>query len=337
MVKKRVTIKDVAVEAGVSRQTVSRAINNQGEISPTTKERVLQAIEKLGYQPNRLAQGMVTQRTKTVALLVSDIANPFFPEVARGVQDCAREQGYNVFLCNTDGTAEEELETMQLLASQRVDGMISFASKISDADLQHFAHYYHPIVIINRVIEHPHINLLLVDNGLGAQQATAHLVEAGHKKIGMLTNESHSLSKTVRVQGFQDYLTKQKLSSNMIVQDNPTIDGGQAGCMHLLERWPDITAVFAYNDLMAIGALQACRVLEKRVPEDIAIIGFDDIQLASVVTPSLSSVHVNKYSIGQMAMQRIFTMLDSPEKEFETMHLMPELVLRESTNLVRSA
>ena len=337
MVKKRVTIKDVAVEAGVSRQTVSRAINNQGEISPTTKERVLQAIEKLGYQPNRLAQGMVTQRTKTVALLVSDIANPFFPEVARGVQDCAREQGYNVFLCNTDGTATEELETMQLLASQGVDGMISFASRIRDEDVKQFAQQYHPIVIINRVIEHPHINLLLVDNALGAQQATAHLVAVGHTNIGMLTNESHSLSKTVRVQGFQDYLAQQQLPSNMIVQDKATIDGGQAGLIRLLERWPEITAVFAYNDLMAIGALQACRILGKRVPEDIAIIGFDDIQLASVVTPSLSSVHVNKYSIGQIAMKRIFAMLAKPEKEFETMHLMPELVLRESTNLVREA
>ncbi len=335
--KKRVTIKDVAVEAGVSRQTVSRAINNQGEISPATKERVLQTIEKLGYQPNRLAQGMVTQRTKTVALLVSDIANPFFPEVARGVQDCAREQGYNVFLCNADGTAEEELETMQLLASQRVDGIISFASKIREEDLQQFAQQYHPIVIINRFIEHPHINLLLVDNALGAKQATAHLVNNDHQQIGMLTNESHSLSEMVRVQGFQNYLAKHQLPNHMIVQDKPTIDGGQAGLLRLLERWPDITAVFAYNDLMAIGALQACRSLGKRVPEDVAIIGFDDIHLASVVTPTLSSIHVDKYTIGQMAMERIFAMLEKPDKPFETMQLIPKLVLRESTNLVRDA
>ena len=335
--KKRATIKDVAAKAGVSRQTVSRAINNQGEISPVTKARVMQAIDELGYQPNRLAQGMVTQRTKTVALLVSDIANPFFPEVARGVQDTAREKGYNVFLCNTDGSADEELETMRLLASQGVDGIITFASNIKQETLLQFANHYHPIVIINRKIEHPHINLLIVDNQAGAQMAANHFVNEGHTQIGMLTNASKSLSQVRRVQGFQKTMTHHGLNSKMIVQEKPTIDGGHRAMLALLEQWEEVTAVFTYNDLMAIGALQACRALGKQVPNDIAIIGFDDIHLASVVTPPLSSVHVNKYAIGQMAITRIFAMLAEPEKIFAHMELTPELILRESTNLVRGA
>ncbi len=329
--KKRVTIKDVAAAAGVSRQTVSRAINDQGEISPATKERVLQAIAELGYQPNRLAQGMVTRRTQTVALLVSDIANPFFPEVARGVQDTAREQGYNVFLCNTDGTAAEEAETMHLLAAQGVDGIITFASNISTPALCHFADHYHPIIVINRAIDHPHINLLMVDNKAGARLAVAHFVAAGHNQIGMLASTKSTLSQTRRVRGFQSCLTEHNLPNEMIVQNEPTIDGGYAGLLALLERWEGITAVFTYNDLMAIGALQACRTLSKKVPEDIAIIGFDDIHLAAVVTPTLSSVHVDKYAIGQMAMTRIFAMLNEPDKTFDQMDLLPDLILREST------
>lgn len=335
--KKRVTIKDVAQIAGVSRQTVSRAINNQGEISPVTKERVMQAIAEIGYQPNRLAQGMVTQRTKTVALLVSDIANPFFPEVARGVQDTARAQGYNVFLCNADGSSDEELETMQLLASQRVDGIITFGTNIKRQSLLHFADHYHPIVVINREVIHPHINLLMVDNVMGAQLATSHFANRGHTQIGMLTSNKVNLSQTRRVQGFQNELTEWNLNNEMIVQDEPTIKGGYAAMAVLLERWRGITAVFIYNDLMAIGALQACRSLGKKVPQDIDIIGFDDIHLASVVTPTLSSIRVDKYAIGQMAMNRIFEMLAQPEKTFEQMQLMPELVLRESTKLVHRA
>lgn len=335
--KKRVTIKDVAAEAGVSRQTVSRAINNQGEISPTTKIRVMQAIADLGYQPNRLAQGMVTQRTKTVALLVSDIANPFFPEVARGVQDTARKQGYNVFLCNTDGTPEEELETMRLLASQRVDGIITFATNIKRKDLLQFADHYHPIILINREVEHDHINLLMVDNEAGARLAAQHFVNNQHQHVGMITSKKLSLSQTRRVSGFQSCLAAAQISNKYIVQDEPTIEGGNAATHALLDLNPKITAVFTYNDLMAIGALQACRALNKQVPEDIAIIGFDDIHLAAVVTPTLSSIHVNKYAIGKMAMTRIFAMLDKPEKTYEHMHLIPELVLRESTKVVRNA
>lgn len=334
--KKRVTIKDVAAAAGVSRQTVSRAINDQGEISAATKERVLQAIAELGYQPNRLAQGMVTRRTKTVALLVSDIANPFFPEVARGVQDTAREQGYNVFLCNTDGTAEEEADTMRLLAAQGVDGIITFASNILATALCRFADHYHPIVVINRAIEHAHINLLLVDNEAGARLAAAHFVAAGHTQIGMLTNDKTTMSQTRRVRGFQSCLTENHLPDVIIVQNEPTIEGGMAAMAALLTRWEGVTAVFTYNDLMAIGALQACRTLGKRVPEDIALIGFDDIHLAAVVTPTLSSVHVDKYAIGQMSMTRILAMLNEPDKTFDPMQLMPELVLRESTGIIEN-
>ncbi len=329
--KKRITIKDVAAAAGVSRQTVSRAINHQNEISAATKARVWQAIEDLGYQPNRLAQGMVTRRTQTLALLVSDIANPFFPEVARGVQDMARTQGYNVFLCNADGTAVEELETMRLLSAQGVDGIITFASNIEDEALLRFADDYQPLVVINHFIEHPHINLLMVANETGAQLAVDHFVAQGHRHIAMITNEKSRLSQTRRVTGFQRSLAAHNLTNDMITARQPTIDGGYEAAVELFEQQPQVTAVLAYNDLMAIGALRACRTLGKCVPEEVAVIGFDDIQLASVVTPSLSSVHVDKYLIGQMATARLFEMLQQPEKIFPHMFLSPVLTLRDST------
>ena len=331
--KKRVTIKDVAAAAGVSRQTVSRAINNQGEISPDTKKRVLQAIEELGYRPNRLAQGMVTQRTKTVALLVTDIANPFFPEVARGVQDTARKNDYNVFLCNTDDNAEEEQKIYTSLLSQGVDGIIILGSLLSDEEISKFADGYQPIIMTNRFVDHPHINLLIVDNILGGALAAEHFIKQNHKNVGIVTNERFAFSQIRRVQGFRDVLTKHGIPHDDSIMETgaPIIAGGYEATKTLLTRKPNITGIFTYNDLMAIGALRACRDMGLRVPEDISIIGFDDIHIASMVTPSLSSVHVDKYEIGTKAMNRVLEMLDNPDTVFPHQNISVELVLREST------
>ncbi|GAB4540118.1 MAG: LacI family DNA-binding transcriptional regulator [Anaerolineae bacterium] len=331
--KRRVTIEDVARAAGVSRQTVSRAINAKGEISPLTYQRVMEAVQALDYRPSGVARSLATQRTRTIGLVVPDITNPFFPEVARGVQDVARQEGYSVFLCNTDESPDEELQVLQSLASRPVDGIILFGSRISEADLLAFADHYRPLVVLNRFLEHPGVSLVLVDNQRGAKLAVDYLAHLGHAAIGMLAGPVASPSSIQRVEGFRQAMAAHGLAApeDWIVPGPPTIEGGYETARQILTQYPEVTAFFAYNDLSAWGAVQASRDLGRRVPAQCAVIGFDDIRLAAMVSPSLTSVRVDKYYLGQQAMIRLLAMLDTPDASFPPIHVGVELVVREST------
>jgi LacI family transcriptional regulator len=331
--KRRITIEDVARAAGVSRQTVSRAINNKGEISPATLKRVMDAVEEFGYRPSAVARGLATRRTRTVGLVVPDITNPFFPEIARGVQDIARSKEYNVFLCNTDESPEEELQILGSLAAQPVDGIILFGSRIGDDDLAAFADGYRPLVMLNRFLEHPGVSQILVDNYQGAKLVVHYLVRGGHRAIGMLAGPITSPSSVQRVEGFRQAMAARGLQvpEGWILPGPPTIEGGFEAARYLLARHPEVTALSAYNDLSALGAIQACQELGRSVPGGCAIVGFDDIRLAGMVSPALTSVRVDKYYLGQQAMTRLLAMLDEPEAIFPPVWVGVELVVREST------
>ena len=329
-----VTMRDVAQKAGVSIKTVSRVVNNQGELAESTRQRVLSVIEALGYRPNRVARGLVTQRTYSIGLVVSDITNPFFPEVARGAQDIAWANGYNVFLCNTDGDPDQERATLQSLADHAVDGIIVYPSYDSKERLIAFADYYHPIVVINLFFEHPGVSHLLVDNYQGAKLAVDYLRAKGHTAIGMLTGvQDPTPDRVRRIQGFQETLAAsdiQVVNDWIVPSRDPTFECGYEAARKLLTTYPQITAVFAYNDLLALGAIRACHDLGRVVPTSCAIIGYDDILWAETATPALTSVRVDKYDLGRQAMTRLLAMLDAPETTFQPIHLDVELVLRES-------
>ena len=339
IMKRRVTIDDVARAAGVSRQTVSRAINDKGEISPATRGRVMEAVQALDYRPSGVARGLATQRTRTIGLVVPDITNPFFPEVARGVQDVARRDDYSVFLCNTDESPDEELQLLQSLAAQPVDGIILFGSRISDDDLVAFADHYRPLVVLNRFLEHPSVSLILVDNRRGAKLAVDYLADQGHTAIGMLAGPVTSPSSAQRVEGFRQAMAARGLPDPdaFILPGHPTMEGGYKAAHHLLTKYPQVTALFAYNDLSALGAVQACYDLGRPVPAHCAVIGFDDIRLAAMVNPSLTSVRVDKYYLGQQGMTRLLAMLDKPDATFPPIQVDVELVMRESTQLSETA
>lgn len=328
-----VTMRDVAAKAGVSIKTVSRVVNDQGEIADATRQRVLVAINELGYRPSRIARAMVTQRSHTVGLVIPDITNPFFPEVARGVQDLAQSRDYNVFICNTDENAQEDLQTLHSLADQAVDGIIVFSSMVSDDKLSAFADSFRPIITINRHFKHPSVGLVIVDNYHGARLAMDHLFEKGHTAIAMLTGNSASPQKIRRVKGYCDALTEAGLpvNQNWIIPDTPNMANGYKATRRLLTQYPQITAIFTYNDLLALGTLRACYELGRRVPQDCAVIGFDDIQLATMVTPSLTTVHYDKYALGQLAMKRLFEMIENPEAVFSPIEVGVKLAIREST------
>ena len=333
MDQKMITMNDVAEAAGVSRQTVSRVINNKGEISPATRQHVMDVIQKLGYRPNRAARGLVMQRTNTVGLIIPDITNPFFSEVARGVQDLARTKDYNVFMGSTDEEPKETVRTLQSLAAQAVDGIIIFSHPLSNEDLESFVNSFRPIVTINLPFKHSSVSMITVDNYQGAKLAVNHLVEQGHTAIAMLTGNSASFQKIRRVNGYHDALAAHSLPVNQdwIIPCIPDMVNGHKAARQLLANNPEITAIFAYNDLLALGALRACHELGRRVPQNCAVIGFDDVQLASMVTPSLTTIHYDKYDVGQKAMSRLFEMIENPEGDFPPIKINVDLIVREST------
>lgn len=328
-----VTMRDVAHMAGVSIKTVSRVVNEQGEIAADTRQRVIEAISELGYRPNRLARALITQRTHTVGLVIPDITNPFFPEVARGVQDLAQTHGYNVFICNTDGGAAETHRALYSLAEQSADGVIVFPAALTDDALGEFAERFRPVVTINHCYEHQNVGCVMVEIGHGAQMAVEHLIQLGHRAIGMITTAHPPKMETRRVRGYMDVLQQHGLAvrDEWILMGSATLEGGYTLSSKLLTQFPEITALFTYNDLMAAGALSACRELGLRVPQDCAVVGFDDIQLATVTTPTLTTVRVDKYTLGQQAMARVLCMLDHPNEQFAPVHIPMELVEREST------
>lgn len=329
------TMRDVARKAGVSIKTVSRVVNDQGEISEATRQRVLAVIEELGYRPSRVARALVTQQSHTIGLVVSDITNPFFPQVAQGVLGAAQAKGYNVFLCNTDGDPQQELSLLESLADHGVDGIIFYPSYESDDNLKVFVEYYQPLVIINHHFEHSGVSQVMMDNRRGAKLAVDYLASKGHTAIGMLTGvQDLSLDKVRRIQGFREALAAQGLSivDDWIVPNcAPTFECGYEDTKKLLKQHPPVTAIFAYNDLLALGALQACRELGRHVPDDCAIIGFDDIVWAAKATPPLTTIHVDKYNLGQTATNRLFEMLNDPEATLPPITVNVELIIRGST------
>lgn len=328
-------MRDVAERAGVSIKTVSRVVNEQGEISEVTRQHVLAMIEELGYRPNLLARGLVTQRTNMVGLVVSDITNPFFAEVARGVQDAARAEGYNIFLANTDSLAEEERKVLRSMADHAVDGLILFPNPDNEALIGELASRERPIVLANYLLTHNHVGLVTTDLYTGSRLAVDHLAAKGHQHIGMLAGPNLTMadSQGRRLRGFRDGLTAHGLPDNPdYVETSPgNTEGGLTGALALLTQHPQITAIYAYNDLLAIGALQACRQMGRRVPDECALIGFDDILMASLVNPALTTVRIDKSNLGQQAMRQLLSMIHNPDQPPTPIVLGVDLVVREST------
>jgi LacI family transcriptional regulator len=326
-------MRDVAHKAQVSIKTVSRVVNKQGEVAAETRQRVLAAIEELGYRPSKVARALVTQRTDTFGLILSDITNPFFSELACGVLNAAQAKGYDVFLCNSGGRVKAEMRALYSLVDHDVDGVIIIPSWRNIERLKAFADRKRPLVVINRFMErHPSIGRVWTDNRGGAKLAVDYLVKKGHTAIGMLAGYNASPEIMQRVKGFREALMGHGLPvvDEWIVTCIPVVKHGDRAARRLLTRHPEITALFAYNDLLGVGAIQACQELGRRVPDDCAIVGFDDIQLASLVTPALTTIHIDKLELGRQAVTRLAQMLAEPETIFPSIRLDVELVVRDS-------
>jgi LacI family transcriptional regulator len=327
----RITIADVAREAGVSRQTVSRVLNDKDEISASTRKSVMRVIERLGYSPSGVARSLATNRTLTVGLVVPDITNPFFPDIARGVEDVAREQGYEMFLCNSVEDPGREERVLRALEDKRVDGTIICSSRLPHDRLFPRLRQQRAAVLVNRPAPPGLAGTVRVEDAEGTVQAVDHLLRSGRSVIGFLCGPPNSHSAKERARGFEKALSSgdHDLDPRLMRPCPPNPQGGYEAALALLSERPSIDGLVCYNDLVAVGALRACAELGLHVPADVAVVGCDDIMFAGLLSPALTTLRVPKYDIGASAARMLLDRIRGRRGESEVL-LMPELVVRES-------
>lgn len=330
----RPTIRDVARAAGVGQATVSRVLNNSGYVKPETRQRVVEAASALGFVPSSLARGLVRHATDTVGLIIPDITNPFFPAVTRGMEDAASEAGYTVFLCNTDNDPAMEALDVRRFRERRVDGIIFVGTTDRRELVESLLAEGVPVVLTDRGVSDLDVDSVLVDNAAGALAACRHLIDLGHRRIAHVAGAPHTRTGQDRWNGYRRALE----SAGMVYEEalvrcgDYTLGSGYRIGKELLNMGSRPTAVFAANDLMAFGVLQAAAEAGLSVPDDLSLVGFDDVQMASMVQPGLTTVRQPAYEMGRLAMTMLLERIAGDAPGGGRCHLyQPELVVRATT------
>ncbi len=331
------TISDVAKRAGVSTMTVSRVINNSGYISQETRERVEQAVAELGYVPNALARSLRFKQTKTLALVLTDIANPFFTTIARGVEDTASEHGFSVMFCNTDESQDEEVEYLNVLLQKQVDGVLLVPACSSPESIAMIQDRGVPVVLLDRRVRGAQVDVVHGDSEGGAYQLTRHLLELGHRRIALLSGPENVSTAADRVAGYCRALCEAGLQPdrNLMYHMQFSQDAGYQMAMQALAQSPQPTALFAGNNFIAIGALRAVHENGLRIPQDISIVVFDDLPASLVMEAFLTVVDQSPYDLGQRATELLLNRLagEGPEEPQEIV-LPVQMTVRQSSGRV---
>ena len=336
----KVTIKDVAKRAGVDPSTVSRIINNDPKLSvrEETRLRILETIRELGYQPNSIARNLRLNTSGTIGMLIPDITNPLFPAVIKGVESFSSEKDLSLILCNTGDLPEKELKMIRFLLNRRVDGLLLASVHMRDETIAEVEKSGVPYVLVNRGNRKDAGAYVVADNAAGAKMAVRHLIDLGHRKIAHIAGFLYTDSGIERLEGYRKELNLAdiRLDSEYIVEAGYSELGGYKAMNKLLLLPDPPTAVFAVNDLTAMGALLAMNEHGVRVPEDISIVGFDDIWVVERITPALTTVKVPLYEMGYLAMNMLFQKMKEVPIEQERIILESSLVVRRSTAAVKS-
>lgn len=317
-----VTMRQIAERAQVSIGTVSHVINETAAVRPKLRERVLEAIRSLGYQPSALAQGLRKNRTDMLGMVIPDITNPFFPGVVRGVEDVAYRRSFRVILCNADNDPAKEESYVRELRSYRIAGLLIIPASGADIaeHLRTYASASVPVVCIDRVPDGWKGDAVLVANAEGAYLITRHLIEMGHQRLAVITGPLKLTNAAERLKGFRRALNEAALEieAQFIQEARFDTASGYEAALRLLRMVPRPTAIFACNDLMAFGVLQAARELNLRCPEDLSITGFDSLEFTNFTDPSLTSVYQPGYQLGATAadllLQRVDGLWSAPKR-----------------------
>jgi len=327
-----VTIRDVAREAGVSVATVSRVLNDSGPVRESTRQRVREAARRLHFSPNTTARSLSTSQTKTLGVLLPDVYGEFFSEIMRGIDQQARRRGFHVLLSGAHNEAAEVEAAVHAMRG-RVDGLILMAAELDPEVLERSLPDRVPVVLINADHDASRFNTINVDNYGGAAAMTRHLLGLGHREIRLICGSASNRDATERRRGFEDTLWRAGITPRpeWILPGDFTEASGYAATEQLLREVPRPTAIFAANDSMAVGALSAARSAGLRVPEDVAVVGFDDVPIARYVNPALTTVRVAISKLGACAAERLFEAIRAQNRHDRKHELQPtELVIRSS-------
>lgn len=337
MITRKPTIGDIANITKVSTTAVSMALNNSSRISKETKKRILRIAKRLNYRPNYIARSLVIKKTHTIGVLITTIMNPFYPELAKGIEDKARELGYNIVLCSTDYDLKLEKYYIDILCSKGVDGIVFSSVEVNDPNIKPLVEENFPFILVNRRIHNRYIdrkiNYIVLDNYLGGYMAMEHLIKIGHHRIGILAGSFKVSTALERTEGVKKALVNYgiKLKQNLIVECHFSKELAYAATKKFISMNPPPTAIFAENDFMALGAREAILDAGLKIPENMALVGFDDIAFSALKGVEITTVSQKKYEMGSLAVK---ILIDKIENRIPTMvnqlFLTPELVIRNS-------
>ena len=328
------TIKDVAQQAGVSPTTVSYVLTGSRFVRPATRARIVRAIEELNYQPNHVARSLRAKRTLTVGMIVSDISNPFYADIVRGVEDVLSDRHYSLILCNTDEAPERERVTLQLLVGKKIDGLIIVTTGANVEALAAASQSGLPIVLVDRRLPGDWLDTVLVDDRQGAEMAVRHLLGLGHRRIGAIIGRAGISTTDSRRLGYEVALTDfgVAVDPDLIRNGQSTVDGGGAAALALLDLRPRPTAVFAANNLMTLGLFRTIKEYGLRCPEDVAVVGFDDMVWLAAFAPGVTTIAQPNYDLGKRSAELLMDRLTGTPPESPRIEVLPaRLVVRESS------
>ncbi|MHA2813540.1 substrate-binding domain-containing protein [Vibrio campbellii] len=328
------TMKDIAKLAGVSTSTVSHVINKTRFVSEEISERVNNAAKELNYYaPSALARSLKVNRTKTIGMLVTTSTNPFFGEVVKGVERSCYQKGYSLILCNTEGDNERMRESINTLLQKRVDGLILMCSSLEGERIDVFERYPDIPVVVMDWGPMLFTSDKIQDNSLrGGYLAAKYLIDCGHKEVGCITGPLIKHQAQMRYEGYKRAMLEAELefNANWIVESDFECEGGYQAFKKMVERGPLPSSIFVSNDMMAMGVINAANELGIQIPEQLSIIGYDDIHIAKFMSPSLTTIHQPKYRLGQAAVETLLRKLDEKSDEAQVVQLEPTLVERKS-------
>lgn len=332
----RTTIKDIANYTGFSVTTISLVLNKKAKKIPqSTKDIIMEAVEKLNYHPNQLAVGLVKKRTQTIGLIISDVSNVFFSTLAKGVEDACRKQGRNLILCNTNDKHQRDLSYIQVLADKGVDGILFCMARDSDKkkareSIQLLSRLKIPFVMIDRYLEHTDCSSVIVDHMQGGYAAVKYLLEQGHKRIGFVTGPSELADSKERLKGCQKALEEYRIAycRELVYEGNYDKESGVAAGAYFSDK--NVTAIFAFNDMSAYGVYNELKKNGLVVPKDISLIGYDDIFFSEILDVPLTTVRQPIYEMGVESVKLLLEEVEHGADTKKCITFQPSLVLRES-------
>ena len=330
--KRGVTVKDVADLAGVSTATVSRVLNRYPYVAEHTRARVMQAMKRLDYRPSQVARYLRTGVTQILGLIISDIANPYFTSIVRGIEDVAYANGYSLILCNSDEDPAREDMYIHVLLGEQVAGVILSPSDEDSTTCTVLIEAGIPVVAVDRRLLALDVDTVLVDNVVGAYEAVSHIVGLGHRRVGLIGGPVHIATGRERREGYERALAEHGIGLDeglLKVGDFRQESGYQKTC-ELLEMDNPPTAIFVANNLMTLGALNAIHERGLRIPCDVGVVGFDDMPWASSLNPPLTAVAQPTYDLGRVAAELLLERLSDKEREVAEVVLQPNLIVRSS-------